>query len=118
MGESLEECESSDDIEYCQLLKDYNEAQADLSSTRLNAEKLRAKLDAAHDAINFFVTEASKVQVNWEIHLEQGQNMMNLFVDLRTRVDSLVLCVQAAINSGFPVRAMDNLFIAKEPFRA
>ena len=118
MVESLEERESSDDVEYHQLLKDYHEAQVDLSSTRLHVEMLRAELDTSSDALHFSMTEVSKARVDWEIHLEQGQNMMNLFVDLRTRVDSLVLCVQAAINSGFPVRAMDNLFIAKEPFRA
>ena len=44
--------------------------------------------------------------------------MMNLLVDLRTRVDTLVLCVQAAINSGFPMRAVDNMFAAEELFRA
>jgi hypothetical protein len=44
--------------------------------------------------------------------------MMNLLVDLRTWVETLVLCVQAAINSGFPVRVVDNLFVIEEPFRA
>ena len=44
--------------------------------------------------------------------------MMNLLVDLRMRIDTLVLCVQAAINSGFPMRAVDNLFTAEEPFQA
>ena len=97
-------------------MKDYREAQADLSSTRLNAEMLRAELDAARDALYFSMTEVSKAQINREIHLEQGQNMMNLLVDLRTRVDTLVLCVQAAINSGFPMQAVDNLFIVEEPF--
>ena len=42
--------------------------------------------------------------------------MMNLLVDLRTWVDTLVLCVQAAINSGFPMRAVDNLFTLEESF--
>ena len=49
--ESSEEHESSDDIEYHQLLKDYREAQADLSSTRLNAETLRGELDTTRDAL-------------------------------------------------------------------
>ena len=40
MGESSEEHESSDDVEYHQLLKDYCEVQVDLSSTRLNAKTL------------------------------------------------------------------------------
>ena len=90
----------------------------DLSSTRLNAKILQAKLDIARDELHFSMTEISKVRVDWEIHLEQGQNMMNILVDLRTRVDTLVLCVQAAINSGFLVRAMDNLFTTKEHLRA
>jgi hypothetical protein len=51
VGESLEEHESIDDIKYRQLLKDYREAQVDLSSTRLNAEMLRSELDATHDAL-------------------------------------------------------------------
>ena len=113
VGESSEEHESLDDVEYHQLLKDYHEAQADLSSTRLNTEMLRAELDAARDALHF-----SKARVDREIHSEQGQNMMNLLVDLRTRVDTLVLCVQAAINSGFPMLAVDKLFTVEEPFRA
>ena len=89
-----------------------------MSSTRLNVEMLRAELDATCDALHFSMTEVSKVRVDWEIHLEQGQNMMNLLIDLRTWVDTLILCVQATINLGFPMRAVDNLFIAEEPFRA
>ena len=50
-GESLEEHESSDDIDYRQLLKDYCEVQAALSSTRLNVEMLRGELDTACDAL-------------------------------------------------------------------
>ena len=64
VGESSGERESSDDIEYHQLLKDYREAQADLSSIRLNAEMLRAKLDAARDALHFSMTEVSKARVD------------------------------------------------------
>ena len=44
--------------------------------------------------------------------------MMNLLVDLRTWVDTLVLCAQATINSCFLVRAVDNLFVIEELFRA
>ena len=51
VGESLEERESSDDVEYHQLLKDYHEVQVNLSSTRLNAETLRNELDVARDAL-------------------------------------------------------------------
>ena len=65
VGELSEERESSDDVEYRQLLKDYHETQADLSSTRLNAKMLRAKLDTTHDALHFSMTEVSKAQVNW-----------------------------------------------------
>jgi hypothetical protein len=60
VGESLEERESLDDVEYHQLLKDYHEAQADLSSTRLNVEMLRAEVDAARDALHFSMNEVSK----------------------------------------------------------
>ena len=51
VGELLEEREFSDDVEYYQLLKDYHVVQADLSSTRLNAETLRGELDTARDAL-------------------------------------------------------------------
>ena len=44
--------------------------------------------------------------------------MMNLLIDLRTWVDTLVMCLQAAINLGFLVRAVDNLFATKELFQA
>jgi hypothetical protein len=47
VGELSEECESSNDVNCHQLLKDYHEAQADLSSTRLNNEMLCDELDAA-----------------------------------------------------------------------
>ena len=52
---SSEEHESSDDVEYHQLLKDYHEVQEDLSSTMLNAKMLCGELDATRDAL-----EASK----------------------------------------------------------
>ena len=64
VGESSEEHESSDNVEYHQLLKDYRETQVDLSSTRLNAEMLRAELDATRDALHFSMTEVSKAQVD------------------------------------------------------
>ena len=64
VGELSEERESSDDIEYRQLLKDYREAQADLSSTRLNTEMLRAKVDATRNALHFSMTEVSKARVD------------------------------------------------------
>ena len=51
VGESSKERESSDDVEYHQLLKDYCEVQADLSLIRLNTETLRGELDATHDAL-------------------------------------------------------------------
>ena len=51
MGELSEERESLDNVEYRQLLKNYREVQADLSSTRLNAEMLHGELDAARDTL-------------------------------------------------------------------
>ena len=87
-----------------------------MSSTWLNTDMLHVEVDAACNALHFSMTEVSKVRVDWEIHLEQGQNMMNILIDLRMRVDTLVLCVQAAINSGFPMLAVDNLFTVEEPF--
>jgi hypothetical protein len=78
VSELSEDRESLDDVEYHQLLKNYRETQADLSSTRLNTEMLRAELDAACDALHFSMTEVSKARVDWEILIEQGQNMMNL----------------------------------------
>ena len=64
VGELSKERESSDDIEYHQLLKGYHKAQADLSSTRLNAEMLRAEVDATRDTLHFSMTEVSKAQVD------------------------------------------------------
>ena len=52
--------------------------------TRLNDEMLRGELDASHDALQASITEFSKVRVDWEILMEQGHNMMNLLVELRT----------------------------------
>ena len=51
VGESLEEHESSNDIEYHQILKDYCKIQVVLSSTKLNVEMLCSELDAARDAL-------------------------------------------------------------------
>ena len=51
VGESSEECEFSDNVDYHQLLKDYREVQAVLSSTRLKAEMLHNELDAACDTL-------------------------------------------------------------------
>ena len=43
-----------------------------------------------------------------------ARHMMSLLVELRTWIETLQLCMQAAHNVGFPV---DNLF-TEEPFRA
>jgi hypothetical protein len=67
VGELLEECESSDDVNCHQLLKDYHEAQADLSSTRPNAEMLRGELDAACDALQASKNLASQARANLAI---------------------------------------------------
>ena len=70
MGKSLEERESLDDKEYHELLKDYREALADLSLTRLNAKIMRTKVEATCDTLHFSMTEVSKARVDWEIHLK------------------------------------------------
>ena len=59
VGKSSEEREYSDDVDYCQLLKNYHKVQALLSSSRLNAEMLRGELDAARDALQVSKNEAS-----------------------------------------------------------
>ena len=64
VGKSSEECESSDDVNYHQLLKDYCEAQADLSSTRLNVKTLRGELDSARDALQASKNLASQARAN------------------------------------------------------
>ena len=118
MDESLEEHESSDDVDYHQLLKDYHEVQVVLSSTRLNAEMLCGELDAACDTLQGPMTNISKVRVDWAILKEQGHNIMNLFGELRTRVKTLEPCVQVDYNTSFPMGIVDNLFVVEEPFRA
>jgi hypothetical protein len=75
---------------------------------------LRVEMDASCDTLQASKTEFSNVQVDWEILTEQGHNMMNLLVELRTWIETLQLCVQAAQNAGF---AMDDLF-AEEPLQA
>ena len=64
VGESSEERESLDDIEYRQLLKDYRKAQANLSLTRLNVEMLRADVDAVRGALHCSMTEVLKARVD------------------------------------------------------
>jgi hypothetical protein len=67
VSESSEEHESSDDVNYHQLLKDYYKAQAQLSSTRLNAEMLRGELDAAHNALQASKNLASQARADLAI---------------------------------------------------
>ena len=67
VGKSSEERESTDDVEYHQLLKDYNEVQVDLSSTRLNAETLRGELDVVHDALQASKNLASQARADLAI---------------------------------------------------
>jgi len=98
VGESSEEHESSDDVEYCQLLKDYHEVQADLSSTRLNAEMLCDDLDIAHEALQASKNLASQAQADLAIAQQQAQHMMNLIVVLSTRIDTLQMFVLATYN--------------------
>ena len=59
VAELLEEHESSDNVEYRQLLKDYYEVQAVLSLTRLNTKMLHGELDAARDALQVSKNEVS-----------------------------------------------------------
>jgi hypothetical protein len=44
--------------------------------------------------------------------------MTNLLVELRMRVKTLHLCVQAACNATFPMETVDNLFIVEEHLQA
>ena len=118
MGESLEERESSDDVEYHQLLKDYHEVQVDFSSTRLNAETLRSELDTAHDALQASKNLASQARADLAITQQQVQHMMNLVVVLSTWVDTLQMSVLAACNAAFPIGKVDNLFAAEEHLQA
>ena len=60
VGESSEECEYLDYIDYRQLLKDYRKVQALLSSSRLKAKMLRGELDAACDTLQLSKNEASQ----------------------------------------------------------
>ena len=60
VGESSEEHESSNDVDYHQLLKDYSKIQPLLSSSRLNTEMLRGELDAMHDALQVSKNDASQ----------------------------------------------------------
>jgi uncharacterized protein (DUF3084 family) len=87
VGELSEECESLDDINCHQLLKDYCEAQADLSSTRPNAEMLRSELDTTCDALQASKNLASQARANLAIAQQQTQHMTNLVVVLGTWVD-------------------------------
>jgi hypothetical protein len=64
VDESSEERESSDAIDYRQLLKDYREVQAFLASSRLKAEMLRDELDAARDALQVSKNEVSHVRAD------------------------------------------------------
>jgi hypothetical protein len=99
VGQSSEEHESSDDVDYLQLLKDYCKVQAFVSSTRLKAEILHSELDVARDALEASKNVAFQAQADWAIIKEQSHKMMNLLVELRTRVETLQLCAQAALGS-------------------
>ena len=49
---------------------------------------------------------------------EQAHNMMNLLVELRTRVQTLQLCTQAACDVAFPVETANNLVAIEEDLPA
>ena len=118
VGESSEEHESSNDVEYHQLLKDYRDVQADLSLTRLNTETLHGELDATCDALQASKNLASQAQADLAIAQQQAQHMMNLVVVLSTWVDTLQMSVLAACNAAFPIGKVDNLFAAEEHLQA
>ena len=59
VGELSEEHEYSDNVDHRQLLKDYRNVQALLSSSRLNAEMLRGELDTTRDTLQVSKNEAS-----------------------------------------------------------
>ena len=118
MGKSLEERESSDDVEYHQLLKDYREVQVDLSSTRLNAEMLCGELDATRDALQAAKNLTSQARANLAIAKQQAQHIMNLVVVLSTWVDTLQMSMLAVCNVAFPIGKVDNLFTTEEHLRA
>ena len=79
---------------------------------------LRGKLDAAHEALRVSKNEASQVRANWAMVKEQAHNMMNLLVELRTWVQTLQLCVQAACDAAFPVEIADNPIAIEECLHA
>jgi hypothetical protein len=89
VGDSSEERESLDDIDYHQLLKDYREVQTVLSLTKLNVKMLHGELDAARDTLHVSKNEAPQVRADWAIIKKQAHNMMNLLMELRTWVKTL-----------------------------
>ena len=49
---------------------------------------------------------------------EQAHNMMNLLMELRTWVQTLQLCAQAACDATFPVETVDNPVTVEERLQA
>ena len=47
---------------------------------------LHGELDITRDALQVSENEASQARANWEMVKEEGHNMMNLLMELRTRV--------------------------------
>ena len=99
-------------------MKDYREVQADLSSTRLNAETLRGELDAVRDALQASKNLASQAQADLAIAQQQAQHMMNLVMVLSMQVDTLQMSVLATYNAAFPIGRVDNLLAAEVHLRA
>ena len=64
---------------------------------------LHGKLDAARDALQVSENEAFEARANWVMVKELAHNMMNLLMELRTWVQTLQLCTQAAYDTAFPV---------------
>ena len=99
-------------------MKDYREAQADLSSTRLNVEMLRGELDTARDALQASKNLSSQAWVNLAITQQQDKHMMNLVVVLSTWVNTLQMSLLASYNVAFPIGTMDNLFAVEQHLQA
>ena len=89
MDKSSEEHESSNYVNYHQLLNDYREAQEDLSSTRLNAEMLRGEMDAMRNALQASKNLDSQARADLVISQQQAKHIMNLVLVLSMWVDTL-----------------------------
>ena len=114
VSESSEECESSDNVEYHQLVKDDCEVQEFFSSARLNAEMLCSEQDAARDALQASRILVSQARGDLMITQGQAQHMANLIMVLRMWVETLQLSMLATYNAAFLIGIVDNLYATEE----